>query len=262
MKFGAYQFCGSGNISQNFEHICQGIRQAAQQQVRFLLFHECALTGYPPLHTALSDIDFAYAERCLQQISALAKENAMYLAVGSVTRQPSGPCGNFACHNSILVFSPQGTALTPYHKRALWGWDREHFTEGENDGIYQIDHLRVGIRVCFEVRFPEFFRELYKANADLCAISFCDISKQENSWRYQLITGHLQTRAVENVMPVLSVNDSAFFQTAPTAAIDIHGEVEQCLSSAEEGLLLYEYEPQEAQFGELGRRFINDRLLI
>lgn len=256
MRLGAYQFTGSGDIQRNFQKITSGIQQAARQQVRFLIFHECALTGYPPLEVALDDIDFTAVDNDLGEIARLAAASHMYIAVGSVTRR------NGATYNSILTFTPEGEMLAPYDKRALWGWDRDNFTEGTNSsGVYPIDDLHIGIRICFEVRFPEFFRELYRAKADLCAVSFCDVSQTENLWRYNLITSHLQTRAVENVMPVLSVNDTAFFQTAPTAAIDNCGEVEACLTRGAEGLLVYDFEPQEPQFGQLGRMFINERLV-
>ena len=43
---------------------------------------------------------------------------------------------------------------------------------------------------------------------------------QENIERYNLLKGHLQTRAVENVMTVIAVNSISQYQTAPTAFFD------------------------------------------
>lgn len=119
----------------------------------------------------------------------------------------------------------------------------------------------MGIRICFEVRFPEFFRELYRENAELCLVSFCDISQTENKERYELIKAHLRTRAVENVFTVLSVNDISSFQTAPTAVIDPNGAVLLEMERNKEGLLIYDYVRSEDSFGMLGRKRISDELV-
>ena len=59
-----------------------------------------------------------------------------------------------------------------YDKRALWGWDRDNFTEGQNEGIFEIGGITIGVRICFEIRFPEYFRELYKQRTDLNVVLF------------------------------------------------------------------------------------------
>lgn len=48
MKIGAYQFAVSGDIEKNTEVIIAAMNQATEQNVRLLVFLECALTGYPP----------------------------------------------------------------------------------------------------------------------------------------------------------------------------------------------------------------------
>ena len=54
MRIGLYQFPGSGDMGKNYETIEKAVSQAASQKVRFLAFHECALTGYPPLEVCAS----------------------------------------------------------------------------------------------------------------------------------------------------------------------------------------------------------------
>lgn len=72
------------------------------------------------------------------------------------------------------MFHPDKQKLI-YHKRALWGWDKDNFSIGDRDGVFEINGLKVGIRICFEVRFPEFFRELYREQTDLNIILFYDV---------------------------------------------------------------------------------------
>lgn len=257
MRIGAYQFAGSCDIERNFEKMRGAIIRAAEQGVRLLAFPECALTGYLMDETAKAqDIDFALAEDCMEKLRALSAQYSMYLAAGSATKRADG------IFNSLLMLSPGGEALPPYDKRALWGWDLDNFTEGANSGgVYEIDGLRIGLRLCFEVRFPEYFRELYQAGADLCVVSFCDVTDEDSPERYALIKAHLRTRAVENVMTLLSVNDIYPFQAVPTAVFDIDGNVVSELERNKEGLLVYDFTVPEKQFGARGRAFVSDRLV-
>lgn len=255
MKLGAYAFSLSGNVDQNLRHIKQGIHQAASQGVDLLVCSECALTGYPPLHIPSPDaVDFAALSRAHDELQALSATQGIHLVVGSITREDN------AYHNSAMRFSPDGRR-DAYHKRALWGWDADHFTPGKLSGIWDIAGLRVGVRICYEVRFPEYFRELYRAQTDLNLLLFCDVADQDNPARYDLIRGHIQTRAVENVCPVLSANATAPFQTAPTGFYDASGRPLAALPRGQEGLLVADWSPQPLSYGEQGRKFFSDKLV-
>jgi hypothetical protein len=75
--------------------------------------------------------------------------------------------------------------------------DRDNFVPGDTDGIFSVDGVKVGLRVCYEVRFPEYFRELFVAGAQIACVAFCDTAEAPDPARYALIKGHLATRAVE-----------------------------------------------------------------
>ena len=165
-----------------------------------------------------------------------------------------------SAQNTARIIRPGQPALL-YHKRALWGWDRDNFVPGTEPGIVEVDGLRIGVRICYELRFPEFFRELYRQKTDLNVILFYDVSERDDTDRYDLIRGHTRTRAVENICPTLSVNAIRPWQTAPTMLTDASGFV---LSEAErnrESLMVFDFEPKQPDFGERGRRELSDSLL-
>lgn len=255
MRIGAYQFSVTGNIEKNFSHIKGGIDKAEKAGVRLLVFPECAVTGYPPsCIRSSSDVDYKAVKRIHEALQALAEKTGMYLIAGTIVNEDSG------YFNSALVFRPDGNREA-YGKRALWGWDRENFTEGTDPGVVAIDSLKVGIRICFEVRFPEYFRELYRQQTDLNLILFYDTSEKDDTDRFALIKGHIQTRAVENVCPILTCNTCTSFQTAPTGLFDRSGKMLAEVHRGNEGLLVYDLEQNPLNFGERGRKDISDSLL-
>ncbi len=124
-----------------------------------------------------------------------------------------------------------------------------------------IDDVRLGFRICYEVRFPEYFRELFREKVEIACVSFCDVEKEPNPARYELIKSHLITRAVENAMYVLSVNSISAYQTAPTCLIDPDGKVIEIAPPEEEYLLTFEYERSGSNFGRDGRILHSKELL-
>lgn len=180
----------------------------------------------------------------------------MYLALGSIRREGE------KAYNTLQLIGPDGGVIGHYDKRALWGTDWDLFARGDAPGILDIDGVRVGFRICFEIRFPECFRDLYRAGAQLCVISFCDVKGAPNAAHMEIIRAHLKTRAVENIMAVASVNSASRCQTAPTAVFDVEGAQVAAAPVDEEALLVYDYvPPQEESFGVRGRRE-NIRLLL
>lgn len=255
MKIGAYQFAVTGDMECNFQTIKRAIAQAARNGIRVLAFPECALTGYPPRDIASSAAaDFEKVGICCDEFARLAARHDMYVIVGTITED----MGKY--YNSVIVFAPDGERMV-YSKRALWGWDRDNFCPGNGRGVIEIDGVKIGIRICFEVRFPEYFRELYRENTDLNIILFYDVSDWDDVGRYDLIKGHIRTRAVENVCCTLSVDAISPYQTAPTGLYDMSGGIVYELERNKEGLLVYDFHPAEMDFGEQGRKEISDILL-
>ena len=137
MKTAAFQFAVTGNISENLTKIQNAIRRASEAGARLLVFPECALTGYPPRDIPSSAAeDFALLSEAHKELQALADRYRMALIVGTMTRAEQG------IYNTALVFRP-GEKPVPYHKRALWGWDRDNFVPGTEPGIVEIDGIRM-----------------------------------------------------------------------------------------------------------------------
>ena len=255
MKIGAYQFPVSGDVTDNYKIMEKAIKDASRQGVELFVFPECALTGYPPYDIPDSKaVDFELVDRALLALEVVAARENKNVIVGTIYKDDD------KIYNSAVLLTKDGKRYF-YHKRALWGWDKDNFDIGNENGVYEINSLKIGIRICFEVRFPEFFRELYKENTDLNIIIFYDSADNDNIARYNTIEGHIKTRAVENVCYTLTSNTIKPYQTAPTALYDRSGRMLAGCERNKEGMFVYDFEKKALDFGEMGRKELSDILL-
>ena len=253
MKLAAYQFGVTGDVKQNMGMIRKAVELAAEQNAELIVFPECAVSGYPSRNIDMAkNIDHAAVGKALQELRELSDKLGISVLVGTAFLDNK-------YYNRAYLYTP-GQSPMWYGKRALYGWDEENFAPENETGVFKIGELTIGVRICFEVRFPEYFRELYKAHTDLNIVLFYDVTDTDDTERYNLIRSHLLTRAVENITPFLSVNTIAPFQTAPTCFINASGKVLRELERNAEGLLIFDYEKSEPNFGEKGRVLYSDIL--
>lgn len=245
-----------GDIGLNFNQMNLGILEGVKNQCDLIVFPECALTGYPPIEIpSIDDMNEQSITFFESKLKLLAKSYKIFLIFGSI-RFDQGKK-----YNTLKVIDDQGNEIDYYDKRALWGYDLNHFTEGSKYTKVTIKNVTIGLSICFEIRFPEFYRAHKKENVDLMITSFCDVSNKENENRYQIIKAHIQTRAVENVIPHLSVNSASMFQTAPTAVYDLYGNEIAYANKNMNELVIYNYKKENLSFGaqgiiEVSKKFI------
>lgn len=141
-------------------------------------------------------------------IKNLAKENGVYLIGGSVAFSKRGKI-----YNRALNFSPDGKSLGAYNKRKLFalnlkGRDKTNLDEGK---IYsagdklktlKLGNFKVGISICFDLRFPEIYREYFKRKVDILTVaSAFTVPTGKAHWKTLL-----RARAIENQAYVIAAN--------------------------------------------------------
>lgn len=124
-------------------------------------------TGLPPeeiWNKAVALEDFT------SLIGRLARELGAYVVGGFLERGPRPKV-----YNTTVLVDPGGRVVGFYRKTHLfdaYGYKESEFVEpgAELSQVYTVRGARVAFAVCFELRFPEVFRELALAGADLVAV--------------------------------------------------------------------------------------------
>ncbi|MCW5253013.1 carbon-nitrogen family hydrolase [Streptomyces sp. SHP 1-2] len=133
-------------------------------------------------------------------MSGWARSLRVHLLGGSVLER--GAAG--AIHNTAVLFDPEGTLVHAYRKTHMYGYqsrEAELLTPGREMTSVRTDFGVVGSATCYDVRFPEVFRNLLDQGTQTALVPAAWPVDRIAHWR--LLTS---ARAVENQMYVLACN--------------------------------------------------------
>ncbi|MEU9574608.1 carbon-nitrogen hydrolase family protein [Streptomyces massasporeus] len=185
-----------GSTVENLKVLDEAAGRAAAAGAGLLVTAEMFLTGY-----AIGDDIGRLAESadgdCADAIAEIATNHGLAIAYGYPER--SGD----TVFNSAQLISGDGTRLANYRKTHLFGcFERDHFTPGDLPVVQaEIDGLRVGILICYDVEFPENVRAHALAGTDLLVVP----TAQMHPFQF-VAESMIPVRAFENQMYVAYVN--------------------------------------------------------
>ena len=138
-------------------------------------------------------------------LAQAAREHGVWLIGGTVPIASGDPQHVF---NTSLVFAPDGALAARYDKLHLFRFadGREDFDErrvlraGEAPVAFDAGPLRVGLSICYDLRFPELYRALTRTPCDLLAVPSAFTATTGRA-HWELL---LRARAIENQCYVIA----------------------------------------------------------
>lgn len=171
-----------------------------------------------------------------------AEKNNVNLILGSVALE-----GNTSgkVTNTCFVINRKGEIIGRYDKIHMYRVNKPGFRFDESDdtiageklGLFEIDNVKIGVGICFDLRFPEYFRELVRRGAQIVFLP-SHFNEETGSVAWEILT---RARAIENQVYFCAVNQTGKNLCAGTKVISYTGEIIESLGS-EEGVLTVELE--------------------
>ena len=136
-------------------------------------------------------------EETCRRMSSWARENRVLLVGGSVPELEGD-----RLYNTCFVYGADGELLARHRKIHLFDVDlpgmRFHeshtFTPGSEITVFNTPYGRMGVAICFDVRFPELFRAMARRGAELiCLPAQFNMTTGPAHWE-----ATMRTRAVDN----------------------------------------------------------------
>lgn len=206
LRVGTCQFPVSGDVTANGEWIRRQMNEARALGADVVHFSEAALSGYAGSDwETLGDFPWTRQRDELEKILAAARELRVWVILGA-THQLSA--GNKP-HNSLYVIDPSGTIVDRYDKRFCTSTDLKHYSPGDHLVTFEINGVRCGLLICYDIRFPELYREYYKLGVRLMFHSFYNARQKEGSIHPKIMPPTAQGRAADNAMFISMNNSSA-----------------------------------------------------
>ena len=214
MKIAAVQMVSTPDWPTNRDTAARLIAQAAAAGATLLLLPEyfCVIGRRDTDKLVLAEAPGVTAASPIQAfLSAAAREHGLWLVGG--TLPVATACADRAL-NRCCVYAPDGAEAAHYDKVHLFAFDdgRESYDEGRTllagsaplalqaGPLPNGERLRVGLSICYDLRFPELYRALMQPPCDvLCVPAAFTHTTGQAHWELLL-----RARAVENQCYVLA----------------------------------------------------------
>jgi deaminated glutathione amidase len=159
-----------------------------------------------------------------QRLGALARALGIHLQPGSVTEAIAG---DRRCYNTALLFTPSGDLAGRYRKIHLFdveipgqvtAKESEARKPGQETIVVPTAIGAIGLSVCYDLRFPELYRRLVRAGAEiLCIPSAFTFPTGAAHWEPLV-----RARAIENQCYVIAPDQ---YGTSPNGHRDYGGSM-------------------------------------
>lgn len=235
IKIASCQFPVSGDIRANADWICRQTREAAKAGAEVVHFSECALSGYAGTDFEnFENFDWDLLRKKTLEIVAIAAELGVWIILPSThpLTSPNKP------HNSLYLITPQGKIADRYDKRFCTQNDLQHYTPGDRFVIFDLNGVKCALLICFDLRFPEIYRALYKEKVQCIFQSFYNARQQSPSVHTHIMRQTMQTHAACNYFWVSMTNSSAWLSPYPSCFIQPDGEIISQMEDHRDGFIL------------------------
>jgi len=212
-KVAAIQMASGPNVKANLAEAEKLIKIAVQQQAELVVLPE----NFAIMGTSETDkvkIAETFGSGLLQDyLRDQAINNNIWLVGGTIPILSKESGKVFA---ACLLYNPQGEVVARYDKIHLFDVTieatNESYTESETitpgDRIVVVDTPfgRLGLAVCYDLRFPELFRAMVEQNMEICALpsAFTSLTGKVH-WE-----SLLRARSIENLSFIIAADQGGY----------------------------------------------------
>jgi len=244
IRIASCQFPISANIMENLRWIEEQLTEAKLRRVDIVHFPECALSGYPGADMeTLDDFDWALLHRATDSILTLARTFKTWIVLGSIHPLSEGN----KPHNCLYLINPEGEIQDRYDKRFCTSGDLEYCAPGDHFVNFEVNGVNCGLLICYDIRFPELYREYRRSETDVIFQSFYNARQGKGSIHPIIMHITAQTRAATNYF-YMSLTNSSAPESWPCYFITPDGLIRNKLEKNVAGILVSDIDTGEKYY--------------
>ena len=177
LSVSAVQLSSQADVPENLERARSLIKRAASRGAELVLLPEnFAFFGAEADKRALAErLDDAQAV-VVPALQAMAKESSVFVVGGGF---PERSADSDRPHNTLLVLGPDGLPLAAYRKIHLFDVElgtggsyseSAATTPGSSVVVVDVAVFKLGLSICYDLRFPELYRALSEQGAEVLLV--------------------------------------------------------------------------------------------
>jgi predicted amidohydrolase len=194
---------GSAVPEENLAIAKQMVAEAAAGKADLIVFPEMFM-ALPEKGRSLDQVAEPLDGPFANSLAGLARKHALYIVSGFWENAPD----DHRVYNTAVIFSPEGKIVDCYRKIHLFDAlsirESDRMIPGDTlPPVFTIKGVRIGLAICYDLRFPELFRNLALRGADLILLPsawYAGPLKEEH-WLTLL-----KARAIENTVYMAGAN--------------------------------------------------------
>ncbi|MFQ6550908.1 carbon-nitrogen hydrolase family protein [Aestuariibius insulae] len=174
MRIGLLQLTSSDNPGENLARTIALIRHGASKGARFIATPEvtnCVSTSRTH-QTAVLQTEGE--DRHLEELCGLARSLGIWLSIGSLALKS----GDRFVNRSFMI-DPRGEVIARYDKIHMFDVEispdetyreSDAYTAGDRAVMVPVEEAKIGLSICYDLRFPQLYRALAQAGATVLLV--------------------------------------------------------------------------------------------
>ena len=230
-------------------HVLPLVKDAAAQGARFILTPEGTNILQKDRETLLPQLTLLANDPVVNGLREAARDLAVWIDVGSaLVKREDGKAAN----RQVLI-RPDGTLAATYDKLHMFDVDlptgetareSETYEPGDRAVVADVDGVRFGLTICYDLRFAALYRALALAGAEVFTIPAA-FTRPTGEAHWEVL---MRARAIETGSYVLAAAQGGFHEDrrgtwGRSLVVGPWGEVVAKLDHDEPGVLVAELDP-------------------
>ena len=172
VKIGIVQMQTSENKEMNINKAKEGIEEVVKKGAEIVILPEIFNSPYDT--KKFREYSEEKNGRTWSFLSSIAKKNKIYLIGGSIPEKE-----NDKVYNTSFIFDSEGNQISRHRKMHLFDIDvkggqsfkeSESLTPGNSICVFNTPYCKIGLCICFDMRFPELSRLMVLKGAQIIIV--------------------------------------------------------------------------------------------
>ncbi|MDP8213447.1 MAG: carbon-nitrogen hydrolase family protein [Candidatus Zapsychrus exili] len=207
MKIATIQFNSTDNKVRNIKEAVRLVEKAAKAGAQFILLPELFVFRGKLTSKVLNEISENVDGDTVKIFSILAKKYKVFILLGSIYEKSKNLK---KIYNTSVLINDKGNTIAQYRKINLFDaivdgkkiQESKFFLKGKNLITAKVGDFKVGLSICYDVRFSELYKEYKNKKVDIVCVPAA-FTKTTGEAHWEIL---IRARAIEGLCYVLAPN--------------------------------------------------------